>query len=266
MILLQKTTEMKILFTLLLLPVLVVLSFNTTGQTTAMDFTRDECGGDSHQLFTEMDAGKVVILEFVMLNCAPCIIGTNALQGITAEYEISHPGRVRIYSFGFLNSYTCEQMLAWKNDNSYTHPVFNEGEDQVAYYGGMGMPTIVVIGTNEHNVFFKSIGYTPAVDDKIREAIDSALLYDPTGVSEISSSDFKIYPTLVSDQLYIETGDALRDASVILYDSFGRLATSAILPGIGRFGIPVSGLASGIYFARIQQGKSFSEGVKVIIL
>ncbi len=256
---------MKELFTLFLLPALVLLSFHINGQTTAMDFTQNDCGGGSHQLFTEHDAGKVIILEFVMLNCAPCIVGTNALQGITAEYEISHPGRVKIYSYGFLNSYTCDQMLAWKNDNSYSHPVFNNGEEQVAYYGGMGMPTIVVTGTNEHNVFFKSIGYTPAVDDKIREAIDSALLYDPTGVSEIPSSEFKIYPTLVKDQLHIETSGELKGASVVLYDAFGRQALSFVIPESGRITIPVSGLASGIYFARIKQQNSFSEGIKVII-
>jgi hypothetical protein len=250
---------------LIFLPFLLLVSTNSPGQTTAMDFEQQDCDGFDHQFFTELDAGKVIILDFVMLNCAPCIVGTYALESISADYEASHPGRVHVYSFGFLNSYSCDQLLAWKNSNSYTHPVFNNGEEQVDYYGGMGMPTIVVTGTNEHKVFFKSIGYTPSVDGKIREAIDSALIYNPTGVAEISSTDFKIYPTLVKDQLFIEASTALQGSSLVLFDSFGRQVISASLPGPGKTVIPVSGLARGIYLARIISQNNFSEGIKVIV-
>lgn len=257
---------MKNIHTLLILPLLFLLSFNARSQTTAIDFEQAECEGAFHHLFTELDAGNVVILEFVMLNCAPCIVGTKALESITAPYENSHPGRVHIYSFGFLNSYTCDQILGWKNDNNFTHPVFNNGEDQVDYYGGMGMPTIVVVGTNDHKVFYKSIGYTPAIDDEIKQALDSALLYNPTGVGEKDAiSRFKIYPTIASDHFYIEAGEELSGSEIILYDTFGREMLITRLTEQERILISLEGLASGLYIARIRQNNVLSDGTRLIV-
>ena len=244
---------------------LILLTIPSFSQTTAMDFTQDECEGTPHNLFSELDAGKVVILEFVMLNCAPCINGTKALGSIIKPYETSHPGRVHIYSFGFLNSYTCEQITAWKNDNSFSNPVFNNGEEQVAYYGGMGMPTIVVVGTNEHKVYFKSIGYTPAVDDDIKAAIDTALLYNPTGIGDMISSDmFRIYPSVFSDVIHVRADRNLEGSDVTLHDSSGRLISRDEIPADGNLNISGSGLTKGMYFLRIQGKDGSSEGVKLI--
>ncbi len=231
-----------------------------------MDFEQADCDAGAHHLFSELDAGKVVILDFVMLNCAPCIVGTTALENLTAPYENSHPGRVHIYSFGFLDSYTCEQLLAWRNNNEFSHPVFSNGEEQVNYYGGMGMPTIVVVGTNEHKVFFKSIGYTPSIDDKIIQAIDSALLYNPTGVGEPSAvNGFRIYPTLVTDQFYVELSDELPGSEIILFDASGREVLTSSVAENGRTSIPVTGLSRGIYIARLRQNSSLSDGIRLIV-
>lgn len=256
---------MKNLSTLILLFALLFNSYISESQTNAMDFTQDECGGGSHNLFSELDAGHVVIMEFIMLNCAPCIVGTNALESITAPYESSHPGRVRIYSFGFLDSYTCEQILAWKSNNSFTHPVFNNGEEQVSYYGGMGMPTIVVTGTNEHKVFFKSIGYSSAIDDKIRQAIDSALLYNPAGLEEeIPSGGFRIFPNVFSDRINVVTGNEFAGAELLIFDTFGRQVFFSRIPENGNASVLVGGLSNGLYIARLRNEHGFSEGVRLI--
>lgn len=253
----------KILFTAA--AIFFTLISGTKAQKTAMDFTQAECEGIEHHLFSELDAGNVIILEFVMLNCVPCIVATNALEDLTGPYELTHPGRVRICSFAFLNSYTCDQILAWRSNNEFSHPVFNNGEEQVSYYGGMGMPTIVVVGTNEHNVFYKSIGYTPSIDDLIREAIDSALLYNPTGVDEkISSSDFRVYPTLFSDQLYVETSKEFTGAEIIIFDAFGRQVLIFHVPESGRVIIPAAGLSKGLYIARLKNGTGISDGIRLI--
>lgn len=253
----------KILFTAA--AIFFTLISGTKAQKTAMDFTQAECEGNEHHLFSELDAGNVIILEFVMLNCAPCIVATNALEDLTGPYELTNPGRVRIWSFAFLNSYTCDQILAWKSNNEFSHPVFNNGEEQVSYYGGMGMPTIVVVGTNEHNVFYKSIGYTPSIDDLIREAIDSALLYNPTGVDEkISSSEFRVYPTLFSDQLYVETSKEFTGAEIIIFDAFGRQVLIFHVPESGRVSIPAAGLSKGLYIARLKNGTGISDGIRLI--
>jgi hypothetical protein len=129
----------------------------------------------------------------------------------------------------------------------------------------MGMPTIVVVGNNEHKVFYKSIGYTPAIDDLIREAIDSALLYNPTGINEkIPSGAFRIYPTLFSDQLYVETNMEYADAEMIIFDAFGRQVLIFHIPQGGWASIPVEGLSKGLYIARLKKNKGLSDGIRLI--
>ena len=250
----------KILFTT---AAIFFILFSGKSQTTAMDFTQADCYGADHQLYTELDAGNVIILEYMMLNCAPCVTATTAMEELVKPYDLSHPGRVHIYSFAFLNSYTCEQIIQWERDFNFNHPAFSEGEAQVSYYGGMGMPTLVVVGTNEHNVFYKSIGYTAEVDDMIREAVDSALLYNPTGVDEdFLSANFKIYPTLFSDKLYVETNKEY--AEMIIFDSYGRQVLNSFIPESGWTSIPAAMLSKGLYIARLKNSNGFSDGIKLV--
>jgi len=252
----------KILFTT---AAIFFILFSGKSQTTAMDFTQADCYGADHHLFPELDAGNVIILEYMMLNCAPCVTATTAMEELVKPYDLSHPGRVHIYSFAFLNSYTCEQIIQWERDFNFNHPAFSEGEAQVSYYGGMGMPTLVVVGTNEHNVFYKSIGYTTEVDDLIRQALDSALLYNPTGVDEnILSGKFLVYPTLFSGQLYVETGAEYAGAEMIIFDTFGRQVLHASIPESGRASIPATGLSKGLYIARLRNSNGFSDGIKLV--
>jgi hypothetical protein len=253
----------KILFSAAAIFFIMISAMNA--QTTAMDFTQADCDGVDHHLFPELDGGNVVILEYMMLNCAPCVTATKAMEALVKPYELSHPGRVHIYSIAFLNSYTCEQIIQWKRDFDFNHPAFSEGEEQVSYYGGMGMPTLVVVGTNEHNVFYKSIGYTAEVDAQVRAALDSALLYNPTGVDEeILSGQFRVYPTLFSDQLYVETGKEYTGAEMIICDTFGRQVLNSCIPESGRTSVRAAGLAKGLYIARLKSSGGFSDGIKLV--
>lgn len=253
----------KILFTLT--AIFFTLISLTKAQTTAMDFTQTDCDGADHQLYSELDAGNVIILEYMMLNCAPCVTGTQAMEAVIKPYELSHPGRVHLYSIAFLNSYTCEQIIQWKRDFDFKHPAFSQGEAQVAYYGGMGMPTLVVVGTNEHKVFYKSIGYTPQVDAQVREAIDSALLYTPSGVDDnILTGKFLVYPTLFTDRLFVETTEAYAGAELVVFDIFGRQVVNSFIPESGKASIAASGLSKGIYIARLRTNDGFSDGIKLV--
>ena len=237
----------------------------TKAQTTAMDFTQTDCDGTDHQLYTELDAGNVIILEYMMLNCAPCVTGTQAMESLIKPYDLSHSGRVHLYSIAFLNSYSCEQIVQWKRDFNFNHPAFSQGETQVAYYGGMGMPTLVVVGTNEHKVFYKSIGYTPEMDAQIRDALDSALLYTPSGVADNHpAGKFRIYPTVFTDRLYIETDKEYAGAELMVFDIFGRQALSTVVSETGRGSIEAAGLSKGIYIARLKSSNGFTDDIKLV--
>ena len=116
----------------------------------AMDFTQDDCNGNPHHLYQDLDEGNVVILEFFMTNCGSCIVAGNKLESVKADLLASFPNKVKSYAIGFSNSYTSAQVLSWVNSNSFTSYPMTTGAAQVAYYGGMGMPTVVVLGGSDY--------------------------------------------------------------------------------------------------------------------
>ena len=109
-----------------------------------------------------LNDGKVVVLEYIMLGCPSCIVATEHISQLIVPFEAAHPGRVRQYMFGFIKNYTCAQLSQWKTDNNLEGTVFEDGSSQVGYYGGMGMPTIVVTATNNHTVLYRKLGFEPS--------------------------------------------------------------------------------------------------------
>ncbi len=122
---------------------LMFASVISKAQTTAMDFTKVDCEGRSHHLFSELDSGQVVIMEFVM-TCNSCIAAGHAIEAMVMDLQAEFPGRVKWYQIAYTNSYTCATMTGFKNTNGFNSAIFDQGAALVAYYGGFGMPTVAV--------------------------------------------------------------------------------------------------------------------------
>ncbi|HEX8514730.1 MAG TPA: hypothetical protein VF868_00935, partial [Bacteroidia bacterium] len=118
----------------------------TNAQTTAMNYNFTDCAGNPQSIFADLDAGKAVILEFFMNSCSPCITAGQKLEAMKTDLLAEYPGMVKAYAFGYSNSYTCTTINNWVNSNGFTSVPSDSGAAQVAYYGGMGMPTIVILG------------------------------------------------------------------------------------------------------------------------
>ncbi len=162
---------MRTITTLFALSALLTLN----AQTTALDFTANDCDGVPHNLFSELEAGNAVILEMVMMGCQPCITAAQSLTENVLPY-VSDPTRVKLFSIGFSNSVTCTQINNWKTANGFTHPVFAGMSAQTTYYGGMGMPTVVVLGGgSSHTVYYSELGHANSENPAIIEAVNTAL-------------------------------------------------------------------------------------------
>lgn len=76
-----------------------------TAQTTAMNFTQTDCSGTSHTLFTDLNAGKVVIMEWYMgPSCQPCKTAAQQIEGLKSSLLQSYPCKVMTYTWGFQDS------------------------------------------------------------------------------------------------------------------------------------------------------------------
>ena len=234
-----------------------------TAQTTAYDFTMNDCNGNMHHLFSELDSGNVVVLEFFMLSCSPCIVAGKSLDAMVVPLKNKYGEKVRFYQFGFTKSYTCSQIQNWVSTNGFANSVpFDSGDVQVAYYGGMGMPTVAVVAGKSHDVLFNTMEFQPTTDTAtISKAIHT--FFNPTGIHhEDISSAVSIYPNpaskLLTLHVNLEKQNMLKISITNLQGQLiMELPAENLKSGNYTKTITLPELKSGIYFLRGQSDKQF---------
>ena len=65
---------------------------------TAPDFTATDCNGTSHNLYTELSGGNVVILNWVM-PCGACIAPSQTAYNAAQSFAITNPGKVKYFLY-----------------------------------------------------------------------------------------------------------------------------------------------------------------------
>ena len=250
--------------TLLLFTAIVFVINFSNAQTTAQDWIKTDCNGISHQLFTELDNGNCVILAFDMLpSCGLCINAANLMEPIVNTYRTNYPGRIKFYCLGYINSYTCSDIQSWETANSFDHDaVFTNGAADVAYYGGMGMPTIVVLGRNSHHVWWDKKGISSSDMTAFQNAMDSAL-YISTGVSSLPSSEnnVEVFPnpsngkTTLSFSLENNSDVTVKVVSV-LGQVMKSFSTQQFNSGNNKMEINTAELPVGTYFITLKTNDS----------
>ncbi|MGV9012521.1 MAG: T9SS type A sorting domain-containing protein [Flavobacteriales bacterium] len=218
-------------------------------QTTALDFTADDCDHVSHNLFSELDAGNAVILEFVMMGCQPCVTACNSLTNDVLP-NVSDPSRVKLYSIGFTDGITCLQMNDWKTTNGFTHTVFAGMSAQTTHYGGMGMPTIAVVGGPEHTVFYSDQGHSDSDNPVVLAAIEDALAAG-VGITEMNAELVPIHPNPVMNVIELD-GSKWTNGRVV--DVQGREVLNVTI-GSGK--LDVSMLNAGLYVVQLSNATGF---------
>ncbi len=237
---------------------LLVASSGINAQTVAMDFTQDDCNGNNIHLYEVLEQNNVVILEFFMTNCNPCINAGNALLPHFNELQAAYPGHVDWYHFGFNNSYSCATVSNWVTSHGFPSKPFTNGADMVAYYGGFGMPTIVVLAGANHEIIYSEVGYSSGDDALVHQAVDDFFASSPLTVASANtaSTSFTASYMAATDLLQLTYNTAVNDALVTIYNTSGVLVqqTTKYTATNSKLAIPVNELANGVYLISSQVG------------
>lgn len=170
-----------------LLFVACILTFHLGfGQATATDFTQNDCNGISHNLFSELNANKVVVIAWVM-PCEFCVDGAVAGWNAAQSFAVSNPGKVLYYLVDDFGDNTCADLSNWSVTNNVaggTPITFNNLGKPINMndYGSGGMPKVVVVGGSSHYVYFNE--NFSAADNEV--AITSAIAQGLTGAAPTS--------------------------------------------------------------------------------
>lgn len=228
------------------------------GQTTATNFSSNDCQGNPHDLFAELDSGKVVVLDWVM-PCASCVGPSLTAYNVVQSYASSHPGRVRFYVADDFGTSSCNSLNYWCSTNgmpgttTFSNPIIDMDD-----YGGAGMPKIVVLGWRSHRIFFNENNGAGTLEQLIA-AVDSALAEPPLGMPELGHGRLDLFPNPVKDVLNLDFDYPVHGTlKVRVTDLQGRelmaMGRDAYVGGGNRLEIPVGGLSTGMYFLRVEAG------------
>ena len=214
-----------------------------------------DCNGNMQHLFADLDAGNVVILEFFMQSCGSCITAGTKLEQMKASLLTQYPGKIKSYATGYNNTYTCQSNKNWVTNNGFTSTPMDSGASQVAYYGGFGMPTIVIVGGVDHAVLGSPyIGFSTS--DITTMTTDIQNFFATTGIEANSAfSQFSVFPNPAKDLVNVSFDlNAAGNVVVNLIDLTGKTVSSVSTKAdAGAFNqsIDTQSLANGLYILNV---------------
>lgn len=242
-----------------LLCLLMAPCFWAFGQTTATDWTANDCSGNSHNLFTELDQGKVIVMVWAM-PCGVCISPTQTAYNVAQSFSTSGCD-VEFYLIDDYGNTNCTTLSNWANTNSVgTNSIkFSNAVIDMEAYGTAAMPKIVVVGGPTHTVY--AVQNNSANGTALQTAINTACTDIANGVKDLSENigTITLFPNPVLDKSTLSFS-LVRDAqlSIEVYDLLGSriksLAAGAYTTGSHNLEWNAKDLSEGIYFIRITEG------------
>ncbi len=241
----------------------VLISCSANGQVPAeaTDFTLTDCDGSHHQLFTQIDNGEVIVIEF-MMGCAPCVSGRKALAKLQSQFEASHPGKLHVYTMGFSESMQCNSIETWMTTNNIVGLAF-EGNSEVinAYNAQSGMPTIVVLGSTDHQILYWKSSFSNKDTIAIKAAINQGLATAAVGKAS-QSNGISIYPnpSVSSFKINISCEQQSEDIQIAIYNTIGeqiqQVFEGTLDAGIREFEVTTDKLSNGTYYIHVSRNST----------
>ena len=219
---------------------------------TAPDFTANDCSSTSHNLYTELAQGKVIVLVWVM-PCGACTGG--ALTAYNVCQSFGNPN-VLYYLMDDVGNTSCTSLVTWATGAGVgtNRTTFSTASISESNYGGVGMPHVAVVGPNGQ-IYFNGLNSAAGNSTAIQSAISTALT--ATGITENSVNTFSltVFPNPAADKTVLNY--SLKDAAVVSVDVMNELgqnvATYALdkkSAGKHEYQLDVKTLANGNYFVR----------------
>ena len=236
----------------------LIFAGSALAQTTATNFIVNDCSGTSHNLFSELDGGKIIVLVWVM-PCGSCVGPSLAAASVVQKFSGTTPGRVVLYLVDDLANTSCTTLSLWASTNAIsTAATFSDGTIKMGDYGTPGMPKIVALAGTGHEIIFSQ---NSGVDVTLLTGVISKRL--TSGINEIPVTGFNmsLYPNpLTSNILKLKyISDSSEDVNIDIFNALGSNVKKVALPkvsnGNNEIELDLGFLSSGVYFFRLTGGR-----------
>ena len=241
--------------------VFTLLSFAAMGQTTAPDFTAVDCNGNSHNLYTELNSGKIVIIVWVM-PCWGCISGTTLADSTVQDLAAQTPDGMLLWIVDDGPPSDCAYVINWiASIGLHPQTVFGNYSNEIDQdnYGGPGMPHITVIGPDK-TIFYNEFNGTAGngLYDAVQHAIDVVTSVNNTE----KPKSFTISPNPVRSTITITSANAIETIDVMTIS--GQVVKEFKVKGSKNTTINIDGIAAGNYLLKVRDNNGAEEIQKFI--
>lgn len=241
---------------ILLLFALLSVGF-VSAQQIATNITCNDCQGNYHDLYTELDTGCVVVIDWVM-PCATCVPPSLTAYNIVHSYDISYPGRVKFYVVDDYNNTTCAALTNWTVSNSMPGTTtFADSSIRMGDYGTAGMPKIIVLGGVAHYVYYNQNGAGNAT--LLQNAINTALGETSVSDNQAANNALSAWADPLTEVLSLNFSAEQNGTAVVeIYSADGKLVKysmqNSVTAGPGTIEIGVADLPAGMYSVLVMVG------------
>ena len=239
-----------------LLTIIMSLATLALSAQTAVNFNCNDCSSNPHDLFSELDAGKVIVLCWVM-PCGSCTGPSITTHNVVNSYQASYPNTVYMYLCDDYANTSCTSLNSWKTSNGLTNAVtFSNSTINMMDYGSTGMPKIVVLGGPNHTVFYNVNNTVNATN--LQNAINTALT--ATGINQPGniSTVMNILPNPAANEAEIKFHlEKSSDVMAELYNLEGKkmqyIFSGKLSAGENKVKINLSNYADGMYLVKFTE-------------
>lgn len=230
------------------------------GQTTATDVTVTDCEGGTVNLFTELDAGKIIVIGWTM-PCASCAVPLLAVHNEVLNYAISNPGIVEFWLTDDYANTGCNTIQNWCTTNGITTAkYFSTSDLDMMDYGSNGMPKVVVLGCSSHNVYY-NVNNSPTAQGA-GAAIDAALadiaISCTTGIGEVDDSEMLVscFPNPATSVLNVSiellnAQNAVVEVVGLNGEVYSQVSLENLTASKNEIQINTEKLSAGLYFLKV---------------
>ena len=229
---------------------------SASAQTTAQDWTKTDCSGTNHTLYTYLDNQDVVVMEFIM-GCSSCSDAGLVLEHMKQSFDVSNPGKVHFFAMDYESTHSCSaDITPFMTAAGLTYPAFDHCLAEKNYYTSTSpMPMIVVASGSNHSIVYIKNSFVSGTSDSLDIYNSIAGGITTAGINEAGkTSALNVFPTLADEFISIGISSSVsKNATCEIYNSLGERVFTHVVENSNVLKINTSDFKNGIYFIQLME-------------
>jgi len=199
---------------------------------TSPNFNKTSTEGGEFDLYTELDSGRVVIIDIFATWCGPCAQSHPVLQSIFEDYGSGE--RVVVWGLDVDDTESESTINTYKSNKDLTYPMFEEcyypwQKFDITSNPDFGyIPHFIIISPEDSSIVYEAVGWASYMETEMRDKITELGVY-PTSVKNMADNNqltLNFSPNPVKDQVNITLN--IKNTDYVKLDIFNMLGKKVV--------------------------------------